>query len=564
MDFKSFKERLTIKEISNRLKQTILRFPVCTFFLAIFTFFWAMLILDVKINENGIIGISYFLIIGILLDLIFSLWSEGKDVKQQRFIAECITMLLWGAYCFWFCSIDSSNFKSPAFGIGNAVWIFSLILIIPFVPFIGSKNDTLTWHFAMSLLFDLIISAATAGITIAGILGLFFGIESLFGLNFTGSVPENIPLLICDFGLFLFGILVLALIPNKERQVNTGTARPILKNITQWLLLPLLYCYIAVLYVYAISILIKWELPKGTLSWLVSVVVIGYIICYTILHPYFKDIKKSYYDFLTKWLPIIILPLLVLMTVGTGKRISDYGLTAPRLYLLTMLIWFYAVCIVVAISKEKRFNWIYLSLALILLLTSAHPLNYYFISKKIISHNVQKTIDKYQLETPFEWNNVKNSLPDEEFTHLYDKISYLRETYGWDIIEQWVSDIPYNYKPVESDRMIWDINYQKYRYYQFVVPQGYNSFTEISYRVFDCAENEIKDGILPVECNGNTLLFDTATISQANNQYDLIIKTSDNDNLFIPKEISISNNSKSGIIGSYSGYLFSKEPTASK
>ena len=75
-------------------------------------------------------------------------------------------------------------------------------------------------------------------------------------------------------------------------------------------------------------------------------------------------------------LPIAILPLLVLMTIGIARRFNDYGITLNRLYLLTLNIWFYIVCIGLFVLRARRIQWIAVSFAGIFLLTSVLPVNY--------------------------------------------------------------------------------------------------------------------------------------------------------------------------------------------
>jgi hypothetical protein len=76
---------------------------------------------------------------------------------------------------------------------------------------------------------------------------------------------------------------------------------------------------------------------------------------------------------ITRLLPVIMLPLLALMTVAIGRRLSDYGITVSRLYLLVFNLWCYAVCLWLIITRNKRIWLIPASFAVILLLISVGP-----------------------------------------------------------------------------------------------------------------------------------------------------------------------------------------------
>ena len=130
---------------------------------------------------------------------------------------------------------------------------------------------------------------------------------------------------------------------------------------------------------------------------------------------------------LTRWLPMAILPLLVLMSVGVVRRFADYGITPPRLYLLTLLLWFYAVCIVMLVVPRKRFRWIALSFVALLILSSGHPLNYYRLCRPVLTAKIDKMIAEH----------------DEE---LEAELRYMRDCYGKEYTSRWVEQ----YEPVTS------------------------------------------------------------------------------------------------------------------
>ena len=57
-----------------------------------------------------------------------------------------------------------------------------------------------------------------------------------------------------------------------------------------------------------------------------------------------QEKQSAINEWIARWLPALVLPLLVLMTVGIIRRFNDYGVTINRLYLITLNIWCYIVC----------------------------------------------------------------------------------------------------------------------------------------------------------------------------------------------------------------------------
>jgi len=146
--------------------------------------------------------------------------------------------------------------------------------------------------------------------------------------------------------------------------------------------MPLLGAYLLVLYVYAAKILFTWNLPQGWVSILVTVSMGGMLLVTVLLYPTQFREGGSFDKKALRLLPAIMLPLLVLMSVAIGKRVSDYGITAPRLYVILFNLWCYIVCIVLMISRFRRFWWILASFAVLFLLSSVGPWNFSEVSER--------------------------------------------------------------------------------------------------------------------------------------------------------------------------------------
>ena len=394
----SIRQRLSLQNVGRSLRLVLQRFPVTVCLLLCLTVLLsAEVVYDISMSW-GLGCLTYFLTAGMLIDFAATLYAEERQEGQR--IIRILPLVLWAAYCLgiYVRYDNSADNITPSFFLGNAAWITAVALAVPFVAFPKEKSDLKSWHFMMSLCPALLISGIASWVMAGGLEGLIFGTAALFDLK----VMEHLPLIIIILcAILLFGLLFLALIPQAEKKHNdTDTMPSFLKNIVSWLLLPLLGCYILVLYAYGISILVRWELPKGMISWLVSAVMAGYLLCYTLLYPKVYDRRSWQSRLLSQWLPTAIFPLLVLMTVGVIRRFADYGITPARLYLLTALLWFYAVCIIMLATKEKRFRWIFLSFAVLFILSSGHPFNYYRLYKPLLAARIERTIAEKQLTVP--------------------------------------------------------------------------------------------------------------------------------------------------------------------
>lgn len=551
MNIQNLKQRLSFKSLYHSLLRVAMRFPVAVCFLVMLTVLLSYIVTTDTEPGRYRLCLLTFLSSGIVISLATTLWGEEQPDKRKRWTAEAVSLAICGIYCVLLFFTDIiPNRELPSFYIGNMAWVVAIIVFIPFGAFLKEKDDLKAWHFILSLCAALIISITVTGIMTGGLEGLLFGTEALFDFSMDAKLPL-VTLVVC--AVLLWGLLFLALIPRGERKHNTSAEMPsFLTKVVSWLLLPLLGCYIAVLYVYGINILVRWELPKGMISWLVSIVMVAYVFCYILLYPQVLNKQSWQSKVLTLWLPVIILPLLILMTVGVVRRFMDYGITAPRLYLLTLLLWFYAICVAMLVVPRKRFRWIALSFVALFVLTSGQPLNYYRICRPILTANIDKMI-------------AKENLSNEETTALKHDISYMRENYGEEYANRWAENEAISSSSNESaaQEISWEISYyNRSRYY--ISPQGFPTFKWIDSMTDDSPEkvsqDSIYNGFLHVGYKDAVLLFDTAAIRIAKETEEpLLISSLDKNAAFTPENITITARKDHTVEVNYSGYIFSKE-----
>ena len=567
MNIESLKQRLSLRNISETLLRVVKRFPVATVLVVAQTAVLSYMVATETEPGSKLLCLLAFLSAGLFISIATSLWGEEQRDRRLRWIVEGMSLGVCALYCVLVFLTDViPNRELPAFKIGNAAWIALVVLLIPFGSFLREKDDLKVWHFILSLCGALLISGIVAWVMTGGLEGLLFGTAALFDFDAGKKLPLVI-MIVCT--VLLFWMLLLALIPQSERKHNASSSMPsFLTKIVSWLLLPLLGCYILVLYAYGLNILIQWELPKGMISWLVSAVMAVYVLCYVLLYPQVTHQESWQSKVLTRWLPIVILPLLVLMSVGVVRRFADYGVTPPRLYLLTLLLWFYAICIVMLVVPRKRFRWIALSFAALFILSSGHPLNYYRLCRPYLSAKIDKVIAEKGLQVPFKWYSLyQESSEDDELDKLDKEINYMKDCYGKEYISRWIGDSE-RYFSRESESEATRVEIRNIYYTRHpsgnLCPQGYatfrwvdNSSNELPAKL---TEDSIVNGVLHVPYKDAILLFDTAAIRQTNqDKVHFVIPSSNGKVACSAQNISISTYSDRTIEIRYSGYMFAKE-----
>ena len=413
------------------------RFPTaCCFAIALSI----ALIIMVIVEEYRGVPI-YYCTAAFLLSLMLALWNEEYHNQRTVGIVTAVAhvLLLIDAIYLW--NLDLSRFSVVLYIARAAVYV-AFALGILFLSFYKEKNDIKSWNFTFRMIVALVLSFIIGGVMTGGIEGLLSGIQSLFNIKIDNKVYLIVSIL---FGQLLPMLLFLSRVPQGERKHDdTIIVSRFLTGTTRYLFIPLVTCYMLVLYGYLARILFSWELPKGTISWLVTAMMFGIIAVEFLLYPLMRSQESRPFErWVVRWFPILALPLVILMTVGIVRRFGDYGITVNRLYVLTLNLWFYAVCIGLFILKARRIHWIPLSFGAILLLTSAQPMNYCEIVKRHFKQKMTETIAQYQPEhLPMnrdEFNTWVNSLPEDVCNQVYDQLNYLNDFYKGQTT-QWISD----------------------------------------------------------------------------------------------------------------------------
>ncbi|MBO7467396.1 MAG: DUF4153 domain-containing protein [Bacteroidaceae bacterium] len=379
------------------------RFPLTVVYLLLLTVGCILFVWE-KIPDkwNSItLAILFNLFLGLILTSTTTLWGEEVKKKSLRLWVTVVGNLLLVLNAV-FVSKHINNEPSAAFFITQASITTALAVAFFHLPFFREKDDLPLWNFTWRTFLWFCISFLTGGILAGGLILLMNSLETLFGIKVEDPWYFTIGILSM---LTVPVLLFLARIPEGEdKRSDVAVISKFLLFVIRYLFVPLLILYLIVLYVYGLRILVRWELPNGGVAWLVSALMIGCVIVELCLYPLMRsegvgeseklslssDSRqrkskgqagnpsgegKPFEKWIVRWLPVLILPLLMLMTIGTARRLSDYGVTPPRLYLLMFNLWCYAVCLGLFFGRAKRIRWIMTSFAAVFFLTSVLPVN---------------------------------------------------------------------------------------------------------------------------------------------------------------------------------------------
>jgi hypothetical protein len=371
-------------------------------------------------------------VLGIGLSISITLFAErNKYNERKKFISHLVGLGLLGLYYF---SLPE-KWQVSHFCIA---WIFiiSLHCLVSFAAFIKQGSEEGFWQFNRILFIHILTSLLYSSVLFAGISLAILAAKNLFSI----AIDDNIYF---QLWIFLAGIFntyfFLSGIPKNFDELDTRTDYPRgLKIFTQFVLLPLVTVYFAILYLYMAKMIFLWQLPKGGVSLLILGFSIFGILALLLVYPLQNLAAEKWIKIYAHWFYRALLPLIILLFVSIGTRISSYGITESRYYILLIACWLAGISIYLQINRLHNIKIIPISLCLIGLLSFAGPWGAFSVSKRSQLKRFEGILEKNHL--------IKNGIivrPVKEVSFedkkdLVSLIEYLGDVHGQATLAEFV------------------------------------------------------------------------------------------------------------------------------
>jgi len=352
--------------MTEKLSLLVKRFPI-----SILLIVGLAVLFFVGINKD-FDDISYqfwiFFSIGAIISVTTTLLFEDYFSNLKNYGITLFAVLLWGVYCYFLPE------KTENIQISKVIEIFvvsgTAFCAMFFISFLKKNNDHAFWNFTTQTLFQMVLACVFGTILFGGLSLALLAIDSLFNVSVDSKIYGNLAV-IC-FALFTPIYFLANIIDKTEKHNNEIFYNKVQKILALYILTPILAVYAVILYAYLFKIVVAWELPNGWVSWLVSALALGGLIVITVLYPVREQEKNKVVNFISHWFGLLILPLLLLMTIGIFRRIGDYGITINRGYILFLNLWFYGIYIYLFFTKSRHVKWILISFVAVALMTSVN------------------------------------------------------------------------------------------------------------------------------------------------------------------------------------------------
>lgn len=258
-----------------------------------------------------------------------------------------------------------AHFLSLVMGlaVGAAIWFWSDIgaappailtaaaLAIPLAPYIRRRRGF--WSFLWQLAHAAALAFLAVAIFCAGVSAILASLEYLFGVRIDNSLYGHVWSTGIGFVGPLFALSQIPLafpaedVPDPKDFVVAG-----MRLLSDFVAVPLLAVYAALLHAYALKILFTGELPRGQIGWMVLSFGLAVLALRVIVDPFGPFARAPTRLFLRWWAPPLVVPW-VLLAIAVWQRIAAYDLT-PERYALALFALFLALLLAIQLWRPLR------------------------------------------------------------------------------------------------------------------------------------------------------------------------------------------------------------------
>lgn len=393
--------------------------------------YMAHLSFDVRHDEEELLKIIMCCSLGLNLFISIQLFSEsGKLSQQKNSSIQAVALALLLVYYFSLPLFKDFTLKD---GIRYALFNIGLHLLVSFSPFIGSGTTNGFWQFNKTLFIRILTSAIYTGVLYIGLALALLAIDELFKVK----VDSN---LYADLWFIMIGIFntcfFLAGVPKHIETLDTDTTYPKgLKIFTQFVLLPLVTIYLLILYAYGTKIAIMTELPRGWISYLVISLAVAGILSLLLIWPIRNEEGNSWIKIVDRWFYRALYPLIILLGLAIYKRVSQYGITENRYFILLIALWLAAIATYFLIRKTKNIKVIPVSLCSIAFLSSFGPWGAFSVSERSQVNRLEKLLTAENLLVNGKIKRSDSLVQNQNGESIASLVNYLNEYHRLDVIQ---------------------------------------------------------------------------------------------------------------------------------
>ena len=367
-----------------------------------------------------------------------------------------------------------------------ALFTIALHLLIAFVPFTTKGELNGFWQYNKIIFLRILISALYTAVLYLGLALAILAIEKLFKVHIDNKLyPDLWVLLTGIFNTWFF----LEGIPLNFSELDSKNDYPKgLKIFTQYILLPLVSIYLLILYAYMFKIIVSTQWPVGWVSYLVIGFSIGGILSLLLIYPIRNDENNKWILIFSRFFYFALFPLIILLFLAVKRRVTDYGITEQRYFILILALWLLFIAAYFLLSKSKNIKLIPVSLCILTLAASFGPWGAFSVSLSSQENHFNALLKKYSMLDNGKIVKAKDTIAFKDHKQMSSIINYLVSVHGYKTLQPYFSEnldslfngLKDNYDYNQVDRIHSMMNISRVYDYQTEINEEPNNYMGFS------------------------------------------------------------------------------------
>jgi hypothetical protein len=316
-------------------------------------------------------------------------------------------------------------------------------LLAAFAPFIGASGEggsgpdasvqSAFWEYNKTLFLRFLISGLYSAVLFVGLAIALAGIDNLLGVNVEEDAYVRLWVLIAfvfNTWFFLAGMRTVLADAELPAEYPIG-----LKVFSQYVLIPLVTVYLAILTLYLGRILLTQTWPSGWIGYLVSSVAVAGILSLLLVYPISDRTENLWVATYARWYYLALVPSIVMLLLAIWKRIDQYGITEKRYFLAVLALWLAGIAIFYVVSRSRNILVIPLTLCIVAVATFGGPWSAYAVSEASQVRRLTRILDSNGMLEDGRARPAGGEIAFEDRREVSAILRYLIETHGTGAIE---------------------------------------------------------------------------------------------------------------------------------
>ena len=425
----------SVKHVLQESWRTFARFPFAISSAALGSIVALLLVKSGRHEHEGFLH-NLLATAALGLPLFIALAVVGEKEKWRAplgLFASCAGAALLALY---YVSLPQDVFARPERDAIRFILLnLGLHALVAFAPFLGRNELNGFWQFNKTLFLRILTAALYSGVLFIGLALALLAIQNLFEVNIREERYAQLWVLIAGlFNTWFF----LAGVPENLETLEHETHFPKgLKVFTQYILIPLVVVYLIILYAYEAKIVLAWNWPKGWVANLVLGFAVSGILSLLLVYPIQHQEENRWIKIFSKWYYVALIPLVGMLLLAIGRRISEYGITENRYFVLVMGWALAGIVLYFIFSPAKNIKIIPLTLCVLAFLSSFGPWGAFEISQSSQVERLAELLSKNEILVKGRVGKAARVVSFKDRQEISSIVSYLERVHGYQAIQSW-------------------------------------------------------------------------------------------------------------------------------